>query len=88
MEHTPEQRPLIEIRELYEEQNPAQLMAMKAIHLSKMSDHEYHVNIINSVMDGYGAPIEIIGTGFYDANDGTPGAIEHEEDDRWQRSNN
>ena len=66
--------PLFELREIYEAQNTANLLGMKAVHLARVSDHEIHVNLINDVLNGYGA---------YDADDGTLGSPEHPEDNRW-----
>ena len=74
-----EHLPLIELRELYERQNATQLMAMRAVHLTQMTEHERHVHMINDVMGGIG----VVDMAAYDALDDTRGSIEHEEDNQW-----
>lgn len=61
-------------RQMLEAQAPAVLIALKGEMLDKLSDLESDVHLINDVLLGYG---------LYDANDGTPGAAEHPEDDIW-----
>lgn len=84
----PERQPsLFELRDLYEAQLPEQLVGMKSVHLDIISERETHVNVINNVLGGYGVRGAL--DGFYDAQDGTLGSIEHPEDSKWiQRGEN
>lgn len=54
MEQPSENPPLIELRELYEAQDPVRLIAMKSIHLMRMRSHQHHLHTIDEVLDGYG----------------------------------
>lgn len=81
-----EQIALISEREVLEHMGPMELRQFKADVLSKMSELEAYVNMINDVLDGNGADP---GAAYDAADDGTRFSPEYPDDSRWAiRSNN
>ena len=76
---------LISRRAVVEQMLPAELLVVRKGILDRLNREQSDLDMVNQVLNGYGYTEAIIEStaGVYDANDGTPGAIEHPEDDRF-----
>lgn len=84
-------------RDMLELQDPMELLRLRDQMLDTLSNLEHEIHLVNDVLSGLGVETEealahflpedmarlVLQHGFYDADDGTVGAVEHPEDDKW-----